>query len=326
MATRSMRQTPATVHGPRPPSPKGERGGLTDPVLSIQAFRRKIWAHYRAAGRAMPWRETRDPYRIMVSEFMLQQTQTERVLAKYPGFIERFPTLHALAGADTRSLLAAWSGLGYNRRALALRQAAGLVVREHGGVVPRDPALLRRLPGIGPATASEIAAFAYDVPGPLVETNIRRVYLYFFFAARRDVPDRCILPLVERTLDRARPRQWYYALMDYGVMLKKVLPSAEPDPNRRSAHYARQARFEGSDRQIRGRILRILGDAQELTPHELGRRLAALEAGVHEGAGPGYAGLRRSTTGVDRDRLGAILAKLGAEGFVVARGGKIGLA
>jgi A/G-specific adenine glycosylase len=298
------------------------------PAPVVRRFRSLVYGHFRRHARRFPWRETSDPYRILVSELMLQQTQTERVLAKYPAFLERFPTIDALAATSTRAVLEAWAGLGYNRRALALRQTARNIVAEHGGVVPSDPAALRSLPGIGPATASEIAAFAYDVPSPMIETNIRRVFLYFFFPRRRGVPDALILPLVERTLDRRQPRLWYYALMDYGVMMKKALPSAaQPDPNRRSAHYARQARFEGSDRQIRGRILRVLGGARELTREELRRRLAVCPGQVREGTGPRYGGApRASATGVDRNRLAAILAKLGEEGFIAARGGKVRLA
>jgi A/G-specific adenine glycosylase len=291
---------------------ESDSGGV--PILSpgvVRRLRSLVYGYFRTHGRSFPWRESSDPYHILVSELMLQQTQTARVAERFPMFVERFPNLASLATAGTRDLLEAWRGLGYNRRALALREAARIIGAEHGGHVPRDPEILRGLPGVGPATASEIAAFAYEVPSAFVETNIRRVFLHFFFPGRHGVRDRQILPLVDRTMDRKHPRLWYYALMDYGVMMKKVLPAASPDPNHRSAHYARQSRFEGSDRQIRGRILRILGDGRALSAAELARRLGAL----HESAAPRYRG-RIATAVPVRGRLAGILAKLREEGFL----------
>jgi A/G-specific adenine glycosylase len=255
---------------------------------------------------------------------MLQQTRTECVQRKYPLFVDRFPALSDLAGADTASLLRAWRGLGYNRRALALREAARRIVDIHGGIVPDDPAVLATFPGIGPATAASIAVFAYDVPVAFIETNIRRVHLYFFFPGRAGVHDREILPYVERTLDRRRPRYWYTALMDYGVMMKSALPVVrEPDPNHRSAHYTRQARFEGSDRQIRGRVLRILTDEGPLSARELQARLAQ-PARVQDRSGPIYA--LRSARAVEHERVERLLAALRAEGFVARSGSRVRLA
>jgi A/G-specific adenine glycosylase len=151
-------------------------------------------------------------------------------------------------------VLKAWQGLGYNRRGKFLHEAAKVVVREHAGQLPRDPEVLRQLPGIGAATAASIAAFAFDVPTVFIETNIRSVFLHHFFAGRVGVGDEEILPLVEQALDRRHPGRWYSALMDYGVALKKQVPN----PSRRSRHHVRQSRFEGSDRQVRGAILRAL--------------------------------------------------------------------
>ncbi len=229
-----------------------EAEGFTDEVARL--FRKIIYDYYRLGKRDFPWRHESDPYKILVSEFMLQQTQTERVRSKYAEFIDRFPTLEALARASAHDALATWSGLGYNRRALALKKTANMVMEEYGGVLPSDPETLKKFPGIGAATSAEIAAFAFNVPTVVIETNIRSVYIYFFFNDGSDINDKDILPLIEKSLDRSDPRNWYYALMDYGFMLKK----STPNPNRRSAHYARQSRFEGSDRQIRGAVLRLL--------------------------------------------------------------------
>lgn len=222
---------------------------------TIAAFRRIVLAAHRAHGRdGLPWRRTRDPYRILVSEFMLQQTQVSRVEEKYGAFLEAFPDVRALAGASLREVLRAWSGLGYNRRAVALRETARVIVARHGGKVPRDRVALLALPGIGPASASAIAAFAFGEAHPLVETNVRAVFIHHFFPRRRAVGDEEILPLVEATLDRRDPRRWYWALMDYGVVLKRDMRN----PARRGRHRARQGRYEGSSRQARGLVLRAL--------------------------------------------------------------------
>ncbi|MDR1626936.1 MAG: A/G-specific adenine glycosylase [Spirochaetia bacterium] len=220
----------------------------------VSRFKTLIRTHYRRFGRSFPWRETRDPYGICVSEIMLQQTQTERVLKKYPPFIAAFPSFESLAAARLGDVLALWQGLGYNRRAKALREIAVAVCADFGGVLPGAPDILRGFPGIGPATAGSLAAFAYNKPSVFIETNIRRVFLHFFFEGRENVHDREILPLVEASLDKKNPRTWYYGLMDYGVYLKTLYPNA----NKRSAHYAPQSRFENSNRQVRGAIIKAL--------------------------------------------------------------------
>jgi A/G-specific adenine glycosylase len=220
----------------------------------ISRFRNLIKTHYRRAGRSFPWRETRDPYAIPVSEIMLQQTQTERVLKKYPPFIKALPSFESLAAAGMKDVLALWQGLGYNRRAKALREIALKVCGEFGGVLPDEPEVLLTLPGVGTGTAGSLAAFAYNKPAVFIETNIRRVFLHFFFEGRDNVHDKEILPLVEASLDKGNPREWYYGLMDYGVYLKSLYPNA----NKRSAHYTVQSRFENSNRQVRGRIIKAL--------------------------------------------------------------------
>ncbi len=225
-------------------------------------FRARVLGYYRRHGRDMPWRRTRNPYRILVSEIMLQQTQVSRVMKFYPKFLREFPTMRALARSPLSKILHAWQGLGYNRRALMLKKLAREVMDKHQGTIPADPHLLDDLPGIGPNTAGAVAAFAFDIPTLFIETNIRRAYIHFFFPGKKNVDDREIMRLVGETLDRKNPRQWYYALMDYGAHLAG---ENVENPNRRSRHYARQSRFEGSDRQIRAGIIRFLLERNQAT-------------------------------------------------------------
>jgi A/G-specific adenine glycosylase len=236
----------------------------TLPENKLLPFHHAINRYYHEHPRSFPWRETADPYRILVSEFMLQQTQTERVLKYYDPFIRRFPDFPSLAASRLKDVLEAWQGLGYNRRAVNLRMTAQKVTGEYGGVLPDDKDDLVTLPGIGEATAGAIQAFAFDKPVVFIETNIRRVFIHFFFQDKSGVKDAEIFPLVEQTLDHDNPRHWYYALMDYGAMLKKTVPN----PNKKSAHYSRQAPFEGSDRQVRGKIIRELLEYKEIRQKE----------------------------------------------------------
>jgi A/G-specific adenine glycosylase len=228
-----------------------------DQIL-LRRFRRAIRRFYAANRRDFPWRNTRNPYRILVSEIMLQQTQAPRVVPKYSAFIKAFPSFRSLANAPLREVLSLWQGLGYNRRALALKRLAETVVSEYKGRLPRDMAKLIKLPGIGPYTAAAVAAFAFDVSAVFIETNIRSVFIHFFFPERTDVADREILPFIEAALDRKNPRDWYYALMDYGAMLKQ----SGQNPSRRSVRHAKQSAFEGSRRQLRGRIIRVVIERQ----------------------------------------------------------------
>lgn len=236
------------------------------PVV-VDRFRQQIYRFFADHGRQMPWRETSDPYHILVSEIMLQQTQVERVVLKYEPFITAFPDVGSLAQAPLREIMVKWQGLGYNRRALALQRLAQRLVTEFQGRLPNSVETLRTLPGIGAATAGALAAFAFNQSVVFIETNIRRVFLYCFFGDQSGIRDNEILPLVDQTLDRARPRPWYYALMDYGAMLKR----ATPNPNRASAHYQRQSAFADSDRQIRGLILKTLLRAPACSVKELVR-------------------------------------------------------
>lgn len=242
----------------------------------IRTFRKTILEHYHADPRPMPWRMTHDPFEILVSEVMLQQTRVERVTIKYAEFLATFPTLAALASAPLEDLLRVWQGLGYNRRALALKRCAEEIIRRFNGQFPRQTEVLESLPGIGPYTARAVAAFAFGTAEPLIETNIRTVFIHFFFHGRDQVHDREIMPLVAATLDRHNPREWYYALMDFGVRLKLL----HPNPGRRSRHHARQSPFEGSNRQLRSRLLRAVMAGPGISALELAGQLGADQENV----------------------------------------------
>lgn len=220
----------------------------------VNHFRSLVWQFYADFKRSFAWRNSDNPYHIMVSEIMLQQTQTDRVITKFDQFIDAFPTVSFLAQADLRDVLGVWQGLGYNRRGKALWHNAQRIMQEFDGVVPDDPTVLETFAHIGPNTAASIAAFAYNKPVIFIETNIRAVYLHSFFKQQTNIHDKQLMPLIAQTLDPTDPRQWYYALMDYGVYLKKNFAN----PSRASAHHTAQSKFEGSDRQIRGKIVKQL--------------------------------------------------------------------
>lgn len=216
-------------------------------------------------GRDLPWRTQHDPYKVLVSEVMLQQTQVDRVIPKYSAFIERFPTFQALSEARLQSVLVSWQGLGYNRRAKYLHALAGRVMNTFHGRLPCLVSELESLPGIGPATARSIAAFAFNQPVVFIETNVRTVFLYAFFKGRANVGDAELLPFVEQTLDRDNPRRWYNALMDYGTHVKL----SQGNQNVRSKHYVKQSVFEGSNRQVRGAVIRHLTEHNKATDADL---------------------------------------------------------
>ncbi len=232
-------------------------------LYDLKKFQKEIWKYYRAHGRHdMLWRKTTNPYCIVVSEVMLQQTQVSRVTEKYSLFIKKFPTFTALARAPLADVLTAWQGLGYNRRALFLKKLSEIVVEKYKGKLPRDPELLHALPGIGKTTAGSIAAFAFNVPSVFIETNIRRVFIHFFFPRSKKINDDAIMKLVAQAVDQKNPREWYFALMDYGTMLTT---QEKENPNRKSAHYVKQKPFTGSDRQVRGKIVALLVKHKSLT-------------------------------------------------------------
>jgi A/G-specific adenine glycosylase len=297
---------------------RSRSGGFT-PGLA-RSFQKFLMLFYATYGRDLPWRRTTDPYRILVSEFMLQQTRVERVSTKYQEFLGRFPDVTALARAPRNEVLLAWQGLGYNRRALALHETARRVMDEFHGSIPLDRTILDSLPGIGKATAGAILVFSTNRPGIFIETNIRRVYIHLFFPDSAKVHDREIEPLLGKTLLKKRPREFYYALMDYGSALKKGfgdpsgsaikkgsgdlngshLKKGKQNPNTRSASYSRQSPFEGSDRQVRGMVLRHLLAEGEVREEDL-IGLVPVEPG----------------------RLERILGDLEREGFLERSGGRI---
>lgn len=266
-------------------------------IPSIRTFRSRIYSYYHDHKRDLPWRNTNDPYYILVSEIMLQQTQVDRVKEKYLQFTGTFPTVASLASATRKDVLRVWKGLGYNRRALYLKRTAGIIVDKFAGKVPETAEELEGLPGIGPATAASIAAFAFNKAVVFIETNIRAVFIHFFFGDADNIHDDEIRPLVEKSIDRSNPREWYSALMDYGTMLKKSFAN----PNLKSVHHVRQAPYKGSNRELRGKVLELLLD-QELSKCDL-----------------------RDALQVDSERLRMILAQLQNEGFVVELEGLIAL-
>jgi A/G-specific adenine glycosylase len=264
--------------------------------MTPQQFTTEIWQFYRRHKRDLPWRRTKNAYRILVSEVMLQQTQVDRVIPKYLAFLTRFPSFGALAKAPTADVLKLWQGLGYNRRALALKRLAQMVMTDFKGRLPKDPEVLQQLPGVGPYTAKAISTFVWNQPEVFIETNIRRVYLQYFFPRSMHVPDERLVPIITKTVDRKNPREWYYALMDYGSLLPKLLPNA----NRRSKHYVMQSKFEGSHRQVRGAILKILLTAKQVTIKGLQQDLA-----------------------IPAERIQVALEQLEKEGFLKRQGNSI---
>lgn len=235
----------------------------------IRKFRKTVYRHWKKYGRDLPWRKTDNPYNIIVSEIMLQQTQVARVVTKYEEFITAFPDIESLARAPFHQVLTLWHGLGYNRRALSLKKMAEEVMTLHNGRIPDNVSLLKTLPGIGNATAHAVCAFAFNQPVIFIETNIRTVFIHHFFRTKDEVTDGDIGPLLSQTLDSKNPRLWYNALMDYGTALKK----RHPNPGRQSVHYKRQSPFEGSRRQVRGAILSTLVETSTISLNELSAAL-----------------------------------------------------
>ena len=243
--------------------------------MSLSSFKKTVWKYHREHRRDLPWRTKLgknkiDPYYVFVSEIMLQQTQAPRVVSKFLVFIEKFPTVKSLARAELHDVLSVWQGLGYNRRAKYIRDTALQVVLEHNGVFPKDPLILERFAGIGPYTARAIASFAYNNGYPFIETNIRTVFIHHFFKdSTKKVSDTELMSYIVKTLDETNPREWYYALMDYGSYLKKEVR----DLNSKSKHYTKQSTFKGSDREIRGQILKQLVLKKKVSLIELKKAL-----------------------------------------------------
>jgi A/G-specific adenine glycosylase len=243
--------------------------GMPRPQTSRGAIHREaLLAWYRPRLHDYPWRtEDPDPYAVLVSEVMLQQTQAPRVAPIFRGFMVRFPDVRALSSAARAELLRAWAGLGYNRRALALREAARAIVRDHGGEVPRDVASLRALPGVGPYTAVAVASIAFGVPVAAVDTNVRRITARVVHGAEPvGIPARLLQIEADAMVDRASPGEWNQALMDLGRFVCRPVPRCAECPLANACRFAledgsprpsapRQPAFEGSARQARGRVL-----------------------------------------------------------------------
>ncbi len=220
---------------------------------SIASFQDSILEWYRVYGRELPWRGDSDPYHILVSEVMLQQTQVDRVIPKYIAFLERFPALKALAEASTADVLRQWKGLGYNRRALNLKRAAEAVMERHAGDLPKSVGELEKLPGIGRYTAHAVACFAFGAQVPVVDTNVRRVLSDWI---GRELSDSETWAVAQHLMPVGNANDWNQALMDYGALVKRATPR----------HTVKPAEpFATSNRFWRGRIIDALREQHTLT-------------------------------------------------------------
>ena len=281
----------------------------------LASGRRALLEWYEPGRGSYPWRRTRDPYRVLVSEVMLQQTQASRVVPAYRSFVRRFPSVRTLADAPLREVVVAWDGLGYNRRAVALSEAAHLIVREHAGRVPQDIGALQDLPGVGPYTAAAVASIAFGLPVAAVDTNVRRVVARTIDGADGDgIGAARIRALAEAWLHRDDPGAWNQALMDLGREVCRPRPRCEACPLRASCRFGelgrtpsgtrrRQLAFEGSFRQVRGAVVRVLRTDGSRSMEELADR-----------------------AGTDPERLHKAVDRLAADGLVVVRGERVSLA
>jgi A/G-specific adenine glycosylase len=259
-------------------------------LVATRAMQRAILAWYDAHGRSLPFRGTRDPYAILVSEVMAQQTQIGRVSEAWSTFMTRFPTIDALAAASPADVLRAWQGLGYNRRALNLRRAAQAIVTEHGGAMPVSVESLQRLPGIGPYTARAVAAIAFGTRVGAVDTNVRRVLGRSLVGEADGLGQAELQRLADASVPRQRPADWTHALMDVGsTFCKPVRPDCEAcpaqawcrfaagaaaggrvvGPPKRPRAAARSVPFASTTRWLRGRILDRLRAAEGTDWHHL---------------------------------------------------------
>ena len=267
-------------------------------VFDLDAFVHRVWSEGRKHHRDLAWRYIDDAYAVLVSEIMLQQTQVSRVEKYWPRFLKTFPALDALASADTSLVLEHWQGLGYNRRALALKRTAEECALRFEGELPRTYEELLKLPGIGPATAGGVMAFAYQKPALYLETNVRTVFLHELFPHEEGVSDKTLEPLVLETCSKEDPRGWYYALLDYGAYLKTIMPN----PSRRSKHHSKQSAFEGSKRQKRAELVRIVLGAPGISATEAKRALDEFEQ-------------EKGRSAITEDLFQSLITDLSAEGF-----------
>ncbi len=258
--------------------------------------------------RDLAWRNIADPYGVWISEVMLQQTQVVRVDGRWQRWMLRFPTVESLAKAPVADVLDEWQGMGYNRRALSLQKAAQQIVDK--GYFPDEVSELVKLPGIGPATAGGIVAFAHNKHALYLETNVRTVFLHELYPEAEQVPDKILIPHVLATCppsapqDEIGPRAWYYALLDYGAYLKKTVPN----PSRRSKSYTRQSKFEGSHRQKRAEVVRLLLDENSMGTD--GLELAKIHEIISN------IELSKNRDAVDVEEILKVLDELLKEGFI----------
>ena len=218
-------------------------------------FIQAVYDHYKKEGRHdLPWRVNTDPYYVLVSEIMLQQTQVDRVVPKFNAFVTKYPSVHKLAQASIKDVLILWQGLGYNRRAKYLLEAAKTIQHDNNGMFINKKEYLLQLSGVGSYTAAAVRVFGFNIPDILIETNIRTVYISYFYKNKEQVSDRHLEYLLEHTLDMDNPREWYWALMDYGSYIKKN----QKNYSRQSSVYKKQPAFKGSNREIRGVIIKTL--------------------------------------------------------------------
>lgn len=280
-------------------------GAGPQPARALDEFCDLVWQEGLRFYRDLPWRNTCDPYAIWISEVMLQQTQVARVDGRWQSWLRHFPTVEALAQAPQADVLAEWQGMGYNRRALALHRAAKALA-EAGGSFPHDASELLALPGVGPATAAGIRAFAFNLRGVYLETNVRTVFLHELFPCEEGVPDKRLVPLVDAACPDDDVRGWYYALLDYGAHLKRTVPN----PSRRSRSHVRQASFEGSHRQKRAAVVRMLLSAG---PRGVSAKEVACALTLGE--------LDAGRDAVDDAYACRLLEELAAEGFCARMGG-----
>ena len=267
--------------------------------INREAFVELVVTQGEELFRDLPWRNIDDPYAVLVSEVMLQQTQVSRVMRYWEKWMALFPTVDALASADTATVLDMWQGLGYNRRALALKRACEECSARYAGTLPDSIDELIALPGVGPATAAGVMAFAFDRPAVYIETNVRSVFLHELFPGEEGVSDKRIVPYVADCCPTNGVRAWYYALLDYGAHLKKLVAN----PSRRSGHYARQSAFAGSRREKRSFVLKQVLSAREgITAGEVLKLLNDYEC-------------RAGRDTVDAQLFESVLDELESEGF-----------
>ena len=240
----------------------------------IELFRQKIFGFYQLNRRSFPWRETTDRYAVMVSEIMLQQTQAERVVAKFNAWFERFPDAGSLASASLREVLLLWSGLGYNSRGQRLQSCAKVVLERFNGIVPASPALLKTLPGIGEYTCRSIPVFADNFDAAAVDTNIRRIIIHEL-SLPEDTPKPQIQYAAEQLLPKGRSREWHNALMDYGSLnLTSRRTGIRP--------LTKQSKFQGSKRWYRGKLIKELIHSEGMFLEEIEEKYADCSWDIQE--------------------------------------------